>query len=356
MNALPESTPRPFLSKRLWSSIGLITAFIFWAGAGCSPSPNSPTTGSTTNPTFTPQSTHITSVFTQSVLDAESTAAQAPQIKQEAVDSPYPPFSFDFDYSRFVWVGMGGFAFESVPGYLVEINVTQSSVSDPSGRILFTLTGSSMQKPISVDNVMAEFMDIMSATFMDLTISETTPVFIQEFKGLSVDIQGYLSSNAFTGRVVTVLPSANNQFLAQAIGMQNGGTDYWLSSGDSDFTAILASLQFFEPTDSACMIADKDDYGYNPEDPIRIGTSKTGDQKHEALYLDNLRGPNFEPVTYQFLRLQTSNQVELQVYQVETPAQTSPILLYLDTKNYQYPRAPKGFKCPQPFNLPPPSD
>ena len=271
------------------------------------------------------------------------------------VDSPidiYPPFSFDFDPKNFVWVGMGGYAFESIPGYMVEANVTQARASDPTGRILITLNGSSMQQAEPIESVLISFEEVMTASFLDLEVTQPAPIFIQGYEGLSVDIQGKLSTKDFTGRVIIVSPSTRNYFMAQAIGFQIDGVDSWLADGDENFEAIISSIQFFEPTDSACMIASSDDYGYNPDNPIQVWEgSETYPDVQEA-YLDNLRGPNFENVSYRLLRSPDSQYGKLQVYELNHLGLNFPVQLYLGNSSYQFPRAPKGFKCPEPFSLP----
>ena len=355
MNAPPELPVLRSKIERLWRPARLMAIFGLMFLTSCSGADGAPTLNSQTSPTASLETEVSASAQTEPVVSVGNpTHTTTVQNNIEPIGSSYPSFSFNFDYQHFVWVGMGGFAFETVPGYLVEINVTQASVSDQSGRILITMTGSTTQQPEPNEAVLAEFLDVMSANFMDLIISEPAPILIQGDEGLTVEIKGNLSNKIYSGRVVSVLPAANHQFLAQAIGLQNGGTDFWLSPGDPDFKSVLASIQFFEPTDSACMIAAEDDYGYTPENPVRVGSTPEGDSQRAAAFLSNLRGQNFEPAAYRLLHSQDSNQGTLQVYEIDRPESESPVLVYLDVENYQYPQAPQGFKCPQPFNLPPP--
>ena len=344
MNAHPDLAVFLKRFQRHKMALSIIASLLVGSVAGCSP-------GSLQS---IPVST--STLPTEATGNVTTSHPIPPPAQPGESDRSYPTLSLNFDYDRFVWVGMGGFAFETVPGYLVEINVAQASVSDPSGRVLITLTGSNRGQPKPVEDVMADFQDVMSATFVNLKISTPVPLLIQDFSGLAVDIQGYLANQAFTGRVVTILPAPGSQFLAQAIGMQSHDADYWTSSGRQDFEAILASIQFFEPTDSACMVASENSYAYDPGNPVQIGPSENGRLPRSLLYLDNLRGPNFELTTYRLVSDGIENNDAIQVYEVDLSNSSDAMLLYLDTLNYSYPRAPRGFKCPQPFNLAPPPD
>jgi hypothetical protein len=186
----------------------------------------------------------------------------------------------------------------------------------------------------------------------DFIASDPYPFAIGDTQGLAADIRGILFDRPFTGRVVVAVLSGERVFHLMAVGLQDGGVDYWAIQGEAIFNAVVGSIRFFEPTDSACPVAPDHDYGYSPQFPVRVGGDALEGPFRERLYLDNLRGPNFEPVTYERLGSEPYGETILDLYRLTYPGQDEPALLYLDEYTFETLQAPAGFKCPQPFDLP----
>lgn len=68
----------------------------------------------------------------------------------------------------------------------------------------------------------------------------------------------------------------------------------------------------------------------------------------ERAYLDNLRGPEGQTITYERLGSTSTTDVILDIYEVSY-AGLEPIHLYIDMYNYEAPQAPVGFTCAGPF-------
>lgn len=101
-------------------------------------------------------------------------------------------------------------------------------------------------------------------------------------------------------------------------------------------------------------VATDQTYGTSPSNPIRVGGVTRGLEAGEA-YLASLRGPNGEPVT--FVRrtaccaFRTANawfgdEALLEAYEVRLPGRKKPVVLYLNTYEWDDPRAPAGFTVP----------
>lgn len=108
-----------------------------------------------------------------------------------------------------------------------------------------------------------------------------------------------------------------------------------------------------------CAIADDPTYGFTPENPVEIGGGALYVKAREQRYLDALRGPDGQRLTYKRLgsRPQSPESPEnspiLDIYEVTYDGLAKPITLYLDVYHYWNQRAPKGLTCGQPFNLQP---
>jgi len=109
----------------------------------------------------------------------------------------------------------------------------------------------------------------------------------------------------------------------------------------------------FLPNLAACQIATDPTYGLSPENPIRLGSQNLYDgiARMEA-YLNTLRGPNFEEISY--TRLDPMyNQADQIVdpYEISYAGLSEPLTLYFDLYTYEAPMAPAGFTCEAAFPL-----
>lgn len=308
------------------------------------PSTPAPTLGATkTLPRLTSTATPAPPTLTMTVIQPTNAPTQTRTFTSIPVLLTEP-----------VTVGIGGFSFRPVQGYLMEINVAQTTLSDQSGNFLLSMSGITPPHIQPIEDLLASFLGNVAGDAGNFKASPPYPYSIGSLEGLAADIQGILFDRPFTGRVVVALPPYANVFYMMGIGLQDNGNDHWQLRGAAVFEAIAASIEFFEPTDSACPVSDDPTYGYTTQNPVRVGGGPFGGPAREKAYLDNLRGPNFEPVQYERIRSESYAETILDLYQVTYPGQAEAAWLYLDEYTYQEPKAPRGFKCPQPFNLPPP--
>lgn len=92
-------------------------------------------------------------------------------------------------------------------------------------------------------------------------------------------------------------------------------------------------------------------YGYSESNPIMVG-EKNGGPKDERRFLDALRGPGGQRVTYKRLGscclFKTPNAligdaVLLDRFEVTYEGLATPVILYLDMYDYEQPKLPVGF-------------
>lgn len=303
-----------------------------------------------TQPVGTPTSTVTPSP--SSTLMPSQTPTMLPMITSTvqasatAQPSPRP--------GQMVSVGMGGFSFQAAEGYLVQINVSQATISDPQGLILISMTGASPQETLPVEMLLQGFIENMAADLDNFEFSEAFPYSIGGLHGLAADLSGVMFNEPFQGRVLAVLPGEGRQFILMAIGNQTAEVDHWTQEGQAVFQSVVDTLQFFEPTDSACPVSTDASYGYTPENPIRVGGDAFDGPFRERIYLDNLSGPSFEVVAYERMGSKDFGNTILDLYELSYSGLSQPVLIYIDEYSYSEPAAPWGFKCPQPFELPPP--
>jgi hypothetical protein len=96
-------------------------------------------------------------------------------------------------------------------------------------------------------------------------------------------------------------------------------------------------------------------YGYSESNPIMVGEQNGGPQD-ERTFLDALRGPDGQQVTYKRVGsccpFKTPNAligdaVLLDKFEVTYQGLTQPIILYIDMYDYKQPMVPVGFAIPK---------
>jgi hypothetical protein len=107
-----------------------------------------------------------------------------------------------------------------------------------------------------------------------------------------------------------------------------------------------------------CEVSTDSTYGYTRDNPIQIGGGALYVKAREQRYLNALRGPTGEALSYKrrgsLEGPKWGDRITfLDEYEVTYTGLEKPLLLYLDAYRYWEHRAPAGFTCAEPFNLPP---
>jgi len=93
-------------------------------------------------------------------------------------------------------------------------------------------------------------------------------------------------------------------------------------------------------------------YGHSEENPIRVGGGMGEGPPNQRAFLDQLAGPNGEPLSYSRVgsccAYFTINGLDgrtglLDIYEVTWPGQAAPVALYITLYDWDTPLAPVGF-------------
>jgi hypothetical protein len=103
------------------------------------------------------------------------------------------------------------------------------------------------------------------------------------------------------------------------------------------------------PAGEACIISTDKAYGYTQENPIKVGGDDFGGPPRERAYLDNLAGPNGEPISYNRTGSLDFGDTILDAYIITGLA--TDVTLYIDEYSFTEPQAPVGFTCVGAFTL-----
>ncbi len=255
-------------------------------------------------------------------------------------------------------VSAGGYAFaplvtvdESMMPLSLEIDGAQAMQVNAKETLFFSLANEPTSESTDVSACLQEILNRLPADIANFTSTAPQPVSAAGLEGLQTDLSGSLFGGPMFGRLVVLHPD-QRCFSLLGMAASSEAESLWQSTGHLAFDALLNHVRFL-PNLAACQIATDPTYGLSPENPIRLGSQNLYDgiARMEA-YLNTLRGPNFEEISY--TRLDPMyNQADQIVdpYEISYAGLSEPLTLYFDLYTYEAPMAPAGFTCEAAFPL-----
>jgi hypothetical protein len=137
-----------------------------------------------------------------------------------------------------------GFAFRPIPGYQLDTSFFPQMLApgaDPDQGPAFMLVGGVVAEGTTAESLIASLQS------EELEVGKTVPVSVAGLEGLSAPLSR--STGNLMGRAVAVMASPTQQFTMLAI----APSDQWEAEGAALFDAVLASVTFFEPDESALL-------------------------------------------------------------------------------------------------------
>ena len=249
-----------------------------------------------------------------------------------------------------------GFAFRVPIGYTSQIDERQAFISNLEGTTVISFAG--VESASSEEEIIDAYLEALakrSEGKFEKTPSD--PVTVAGIEGKAFDLTGSLFGSPLQGKTFVIPIRAGHFFYA--LGMSNVSQDQqaWEDQGAKVLEAVIESIEFFEPqsTQNAtwCPISTDRTYGYTKENAIRVGDG--GDfldgPARERAYLDNLRGPNGEPLSYERTGSLNFEATILDAYVIQ--GLDTPVTLYIDMYKFEDVQAPVGFTCASAFDLKP---
>ena len=238
-------------------------------------------------------------------------------------------------------------------GYASQVDEHQIFISSLDGSLATSFV--SVGSTSSGEEIIDEYLRALaSRSDGEFEKTPAKPVTIDGREGQAFDLTGTLAGSPLEGKAF-IIPLDSNRFLF-AFGISNLSEDEnaWEEQGVKVFEAIVESIKFFEPRSTGiCPIATDPTYGYTTENPIRVGDGGElfGGPARERAYLDNLRGPSGEPISYE--RTGSLNVEDTILDEYVITGLGNPVRLYLDIYKVEELQAPAGFTCAGSFKLSP---
>ncbi len=340
-----------------------------WLSTACAgqpaPTPTAtPQPTATAVPTKTPPPTATYTATPSPTAAATNTPRPTPTATSTFTPTPTPlPELILGDRQT---VEAGGFSFQPVKGYDMTLEEGSVFMVDETGTVIISMVGVPAAEAAGLTAIEAidEFLeDIATQGNGQFVEGDAYSFMIGVVEGTAVDLTGQLFGSALEGQAVYAQPEEGHIFFALAVANLAANEAAWEMWGSPAFAAMLESVQFFPPPqppstgDSGggggvvgpCPVATDPTYGYTEGNPIRVGGDSFSGPPRERAYLDNLRGPNGETVTYERVGSLPYGDTILDVYQVTYTGAS--VTLYLDEYSWRELQAPNGFTCAAAFPL-----
>lgn len=289
-----------------------------------------------------------TATATVPPTDTETPAPTATRIPRPTSTPTVEPTP---SYGELTEISEGGFSFRPPQNFSVDVQGPMVGILDDENEMLFALFGvTNDPQQMTADKMIKDLADsIFSRANGDYSLENQRDIQIAGAGGIAYDINGTMDDKAVAGQIVFLVP-AEDQYLC-GIGLAD--SDKWPTRGIQLFEGMLATIAFTSPaageTASSCTISTDDTYAFTQENAVKVGGDAFEGPARERAYLDNLLGPNGEPVTYTRTGSLPYEDTILDAFELTVAGQKYTI--YIDEYVYSEPYAPIGFTCAGEFPL-----
>jgi hypothetical protein len=243
----------------------------------------------------------------------------------------------------------GGYSFLIPAGWEIQFNGPISMFMDEEKIVSISLYGEySNPNQWTPEEIAEEFLEpVFRKSEGDYVRGEPRPIETKQGNGTVFDVEGHMFDWDVQGQALAIL-AENGQWVF-GLGMSNLTRipDSWANQGETIWTNLIESIDLLEAV--TCTISTDPTYGYEKDNPIRVGGGAFGGPSRERAFLDNLLGPNGERLTYVRNGSLPYGDTILDEYDIRGPGFTA--LLYTDEYSFSEPVAPVGFTCSGLFPL-----
>jgi hypothetical protein len=272
-----------------------------------------------------------------------------PRPTETPKSTPEPKLSL----GRQVAIPGSGFSFRTILEYDTEVAEASVTITDTYADVIIALGGGPIDGDLTAEQAIQEHLDVLSKDIKDMESAEPETIVVDGIRGLGVDFAGELFGDDIEGRVVSVIPAAGQFFFGFGVGTITPSENHWEDEGAEAFDMIVGSVRFTKISADvgSCPTSSDATYGYTQDNPIKVGGDIFGGPARERAYLDHLRGPEGQAITYQRLGSTGYGDTILDIYEVSYDGLAEPILLYTDMYVFEDLFSPVGFTCAGPFPL-----
>lgn len=200
------------------------------------------------SPTHTQEPTAVPTATPQPTDTPEPTNTPLPTPTATATPTITPTKS-TFTLGEAITVEEGGFTFQPVTDFLVDVQGNQAGVFSADDEIILFMITDSVDTESSFQEMLDNFVTAVSADSGELTPGEAYPYIVDGIEGLAVNVTGKFLGDNMAGKIAIVSPNEARIFLAFGLAVNNR----WEEEGSNVFDLVLGSVTFSEeivvPTD-----------------------------------------------------------------------------------------------------------
>lgn len=313
-------------------------------------------------PTPTPTHTATTTVTKTPTVTATPTNTLTPT----STDTPTPTITPTIRVvlgARW-YVDQGGFSFKApqFPSFQTEISGSTATMVSTDDNIIIGLISSELPSDLEgladVKDLLSGFLIGMEDSFEVFDAKKPEMVTIGGIDGWAADFSGIDEAGHFTGSVAFVATAPRRVFMAIGTGFSAEAKDYWLAQGEKVYTEVVATVEFLDIVEtsgtnasSKCVVSTDNTYAYTKDNPVKVGGGSFDGPSRERAYLNNLRGPKGEVISYERRGSLPHDDTILDIYDITYAGSSGTITIYIDEYIFSELMAPIGFTCAGPFPL-----
>ncbi|MGV7976968.1 MAG: hypothetical protein AB2L16_08840 [Anaerolineaceae bacterium] len=277
-------------------------------------------------------------------------AGSSAELVEATPQSPSAAIPLDLEVKGSVFeVIQGGYGFEAPAGSDVSITASGALISALDSSLLFSLNGiNAMSNEKSDEEILDTLLtSLFSGEQSSYKQSELISSSVEGYEGAAYDFTGKFLGSQVEGRALVIKPEAKRYVSIVAMALVEENPDLWKTTGKDAFNYLLSRYQILpaEALASAelCPISPNANYGFYPDEAVKVGGGLLSGPLRERAYLDNLLGSNGEPVTYEWVRSVETPDSIVDEYTLTVGEKT--ITLYLDQYSFGIINAPRGLGC-----------
>ena len=221
-------------------------------------------------------------------------------------------------------------------------------VGDEARTLTISFSSDSYDGTTELTDIIEGYLSSLENRGWQFTRGDTTEIQVDQASGLAIQVTANAGGDSFEGSAIAVSPGADFILFGLGLGRIDSSGNSWQSGGEKIFEDLLASIKFIE-TNASCPVSTDTTYGYTEANPIKVGGGAFDGPSRERAYLDHLRGPNGEALSYERQGSLPSGDTILDIYHITGPGIDE--TLYIDEYNFSELQAPVGFTCNGAFPL-----
>jgi hypothetical protein len=274
--------------------------------------------------------------------------------------SPTPDPASLIQIGKEVQSPAGGFAFTPITVWdqsgmplSVHISPERVTMNNEGSTLFFSMINDRDPQVSDLQSCLQASLDRMAEDIQNFSPSEVLPLELPAGNAVTSTVSGNILGTQSSGQLLVLKPG-ESCFTLFGLATSENSEQLWQSSGQAIFEIVAQSLRFLEDSEILfCEIASDPSYGFNPENPIRVGNTNLYDGRiRQENYLLTLRGPAGEEVYFSRLTPIFNDLGGIvDPYRIEYAKIPDPVTLYFDMYNFESPLAPMGFSCEAAFPI-----